>query len=145
MKVHTTGGYLTHVACGYKHAYGVEDGDVMGCVADIGWAVGHGVNFYGNLLNGGTALLFESLPNFPDPGRYWQMVEKHKITQFFSAPTAYRNWYHELKGATTFKYEYLFFIVLCKIVTLACHCLYQRKECSCNMIVRGSTNMIYLH
>ena len=43
MKVHTTGGYLTHVACGYKHAYGVEDGDVMGCVADIGWAVGHGV------------------------------------------------------------------------------------------------------
>ena len=69
MKVHTTGGYLTHVACGYKHAYGVEDGDVMGCVADIGWAVGHGVNFYGNLLNGGTALLFESLPNFPDPGQ----------------------------------------------------------------------------
>ena len=60
---------MTHVACGYKHAYGVEDGDVMGCVADIGWAVGHGVNFYGNLLNGGTALLFESLPNFPDPGR----------------------------------------------------------------------------
>ena len=102
---------MTHVACGYKHAYGVEDGDVMGCVADIGWAVGHGVNFYGNLLNGGTALLFESLPNFPDPGRYWQMVEKHKISQFFSAPTAYRNWYHELKGATTFKYEYLFFIV----------------------------------
>ena len=93
MKVHTTGGYLTHVACGYKHAYGVEDGDVMGCVADIGWAVGHGVNFYGNLLNGGTALLFESLPNFPDPGRYWQMVERHKITQFFSAPTAYRKWY----------------------------------------------------
>ena len=80
MKVHTTGGYLTHVACGYKHAYGVEDGDVMGCVADIGWAVGHGVNFYGNLLNGGTALLFESLPNFPDPGRGSMDESDHSST-----------------------------------------------------------------
>ena len=77
MKVHTTGGYLTHVACGYKHAYGVEDGDVMGCVADIRWAVGHGVNFYGNLLNGGTTLLFESLANFPDPGQGSTDVDGH--------------------------------------------------------------------
>ena len=71
---------MTHVACGYKHAYGVEDGDVMGCVADIGWAVGHGVNFYGNLLNGGTALLFESLPNFPDPGEGSMDEDDHSPT-----------------------------------------------------------------
>ena len=88
--IHTTGGYLTHAACVHKHAFKVDEGDVYGCVADIGWTVGHAVAHYGNLLNGGTSLLFESLPNFPDPGRYWAMVERHKLTQFFSAPTAYR-------------------------------------------------------
>ena len=87
--IHTTGGYLTHAACVHKHAFKVDEGDVYGCVADIGWTVGHAVAHYGNLLNGGTSLLFESLPNFPDPGRYWAMVERHKLTQFFSAPTAY--------------------------------------------------------
>ena len=88
--VHTTGGYLTHCALAHKHAYQWQDGDVFGCMADIGWAVGHGISIYGNLVSGGTELLFESLPNFPDPGRYWSMVERHQISQFFSAPTAYR-------------------------------------------------------
>ena len=88
--IHTTGGYVTHASCVHKHAFKVDEGDVYGCVADIGWTVGHAVAHYGNLLNGGTSLLFESLPNYPDPGRYWAMVERHKLTQFFSAPTAYR-------------------------------------------------------
>ena len=88
--VHTTGGYLAHCALAHKHAYQWKEGDVFGCMADIGWAVGHGISIYGNLVSGGTELLFESLPTFPDPGRYWSMVEKYKINQFFSAPTAYR-------------------------------------------------------
>ena len=74
--------------------YLVNDGDIYGCVADVGWTVGHSVSVYGNLLNGGTSTLFESLPNYPDPGRYWSMVEKYKLTQFFSAPTAYRRVEH---------------------------------------------------
>ena len=62
-----------------RHAFDVREGDIFGCVADVGWTVGHYVAVYGNLLNGTTSTLFESLPNYPDPGRYWSMVEKHKV------------------------------------------------------------------
>ena len=64
-----------------RHAFDVREGDIFGCVADVGWTVGHSVAVYGNLLNGTTSTLFESLPNYPDPGRYWSMVEKHKVNK----------------------------------------------------------------
>ena len=67
-----------------------QPGDVFGCVADIGWITGHTYVVYGPLANGATSLLFESLPTYPDAGRYWAAVEQHKLTQFYGAPTAYR-------------------------------------------------------
>ena len=87
---HTTAGYLLHAALTHKYVFDYRDGDVYACVADIGWITGHTYVVYGPLANGATTVMFESIPTYPDAGRYWDMVERHQITQFYTAPTAIR-------------------------------------------------------
>lgn len=87
---HTTAGYLLYAALTHKYVFDYQDDDVFACVADIGWITGHTYVVYGPLINGATTVLFESVPNYPDAGRYWEMVERLKITQFYTAPTAIR-------------------------------------------------------
>lgn len=87
---HTTAGYLLFAALTHKYVFDIQPDDVYACVADIGWVTGHTYVVYGPLLNGGTTVIFESIPNYPDAGRYWEMVERLKITQFYTAPTAIR-------------------------------------------------------
>jgi acetyl-CoA synthetase len=87
---HTTAGYLLYAALTHKYVFDYKDGDIYACVADIGWVTGHSYVVYGPLLNGATTVLFESIPNYPDSGRYWEMVERLKINQFYTAPTAIR-------------------------------------------------------
>merc|ERR1719328_579812 len=88
---HSTAGYLLYAAFTQKYVFGYEDNsDVFGCVADIGWITGHSYVVYGPLMNGGTSLLFESTPTYPDPSRYWDTIEKHRVNQFYCAPTAIR-------------------------------------------------------
>jgi acetyl-CoA synthetase len=88
--VHTTGGYLLYVAMTHKLIFDVQEEDIYCCAADIGWVTGHSYIVYGPLANGATSVMFESTPLYPDPGRYWQMIDKFKITQFYTAPTAIR-------------------------------------------------------
>ena len=88
--VHTTGGYLMHVTLTHKVIFDVHEEDVYCCAADIGWVTGHSYIVYGPLANGATSVMFESTPLYPDAGRYWHMIEKFKITQFYTAPTAIR-------------------------------------------------------
>jgi len=88
--VHTTGGYLVHVALSHKVIFDVQEHDIYCCAADIGWVTGHSYIVYGPLTNGATSVMFESTPLYPDPGRYWHMIDKFKITQFYTAPTAIR-------------------------------------------------------
>lgn len=88
--MHTTGGYLLWAAMTHRYVFDYRPGDVYACVADIGWVTGHSYIVYGPLCNGGTTFMFESLPTYPNAGRYWDMVERHKITQFYTAPTAIR-------------------------------------------------------
>lgn len=87
---HSTGGYLTYAGLTHKAAFGYKAGDVFGCVADIGWITGHSYVVYGPLVNGATSVLFESTPLYPDPGRYWETVQRLRINQFYGAPTAIR-------------------------------------------------------
>jgi len=87
---HTTGGYLLTASMTHHYVFDNREGDVYGCVADCGWITGHTYIVYGPLCNGGTTVMFESTPLYPDPSRYWDMVERHKITQFYTAPTAIR-------------------------------------------------------
>lgn len=87
---HTTGGYLTYTALTHKHIFDYRPGDVYACVADVGWITGHSYVVYGPLMNGAATVLFESLPTYPDAGRYWEMVERLRISQFYTAPTAIR-------------------------------------------------------
>jgi acetyl-CoA synthetase len=88
--VHTTGGYLLHASLTQKYVFDIHEEDVYCCAADIGWVTGHSYIVYGPLANGATSVMFESTPVYPDGGRYWQMIEKFKITQFYTAPTAIR-------------------------------------------------------
>uniref|UniRef100_G3P844 Acetyl-coenzyme A synthetase n=1 Tax=Gasterosteus aculeatus aculeatus TaxID=481459 RepID=G3P844_GASAC len=88
--VHTQAGYLLYAALTHRYVFSYHDGDVFGCVADVGWITGHSYSVYGPLANGGTTVLFESTPVYPDPGRYWEMVQRLKINQFYGAPTAIR-------------------------------------------------------
>jgi len=87
---HTSGGYITYAALTHKEIFDYKEGDVYACVADVGWITGHTYVTYGPLANGATTVLFESVPTFPDAGRYWKMIEDHKINQFYTAPTALR-------------------------------------------------------
>jgi len=88
---HTTAGYLLFAAMTHKYVFDYKDGDIFACAADIGWITGHSYVVYGPLLNGATTVLFESIPTYPDAGRYWEMVERLKINQFYTAPTALRS------------------------------------------------------
>ncbi len=88
--VHTTGGYLVWVTLTHKLTFDLKEDDVYFCAADIGWITGHSYITYGPLTNGATSVMFESTPLYPDPGRYWQVIDKFKITQFYTAPTAIR-------------------------------------------------------
>lgn len=87
---HTTAGYLLYAAMTTKLSFNLEEGDIFCCVADCGWITGHSYVVYGPLANGGSSVLFESIPTYPNPYRYWDMVQKHKITKFYTAPTAVR-------------------------------------------------------
>jgi len=88
--VHTTAGYMVYTAYTFKNVFQYREGDVFWCTADIGWITGHSYIVYGPLLNGATTVMFEGIPSYPDFGRFWQVVEKHKVTQFYTAPTAIR-------------------------------------------------------
>lgn len=88
--VHTTGGYMVFTAYTFKNVFNYKDEDVYWCTADIGWITGHSYIVYGPLLNGATTVLFEGIPSYPDSGRFWDVVAKHKVTQLYTAPTAIR-------------------------------------------------------
>jgi len=88
--VHSTAGYLLYTMLTTRWTFDLQPNDVFACVADVGWITGHSYIVYGALANGATSLMFESTPLYPDAGRYWDMVQRHKITQFYTAPTAIR-------------------------------------------------------
>lgn len=88
--VHTTAGYMIYTAYTFKNVFQYREDDVFWCTADIGWITGHSYIVYGPLANGATTLMFEGVPSYPDFGRFWDIVEKHKVTQFYTAPTAIR-------------------------------------------------------
>jgi acetyl-CoA synthetase len=88
--VHTCGGYMVYTGYSFRQVFQWEPGDVYFCTADIGWITGHSYIVYGPLLTGATTLMFEGVPTWPDPGRFWQIVEKHRVNQFYTAPTAIR-------------------------------------------------------
>jgi acetyl-CoA synthetase len=88
--VHTHGGYTVFAGYSFANVFQCKPGDVYWCSADIGWITGHTYIVYGPLLQGGTTIMFEGIPTFPDPGRYWAICEKYKVTQFYTAPTAIR-------------------------------------------------------
>ena len=88
--VHTTGGYLLYASLTHEVVFDYHDGDVFWCSADVGWVTGHSYIVYGPLANGATTLMFEGVPTYPDASRFWQVCEKHKVNQFYTAPTAIR-------------------------------------------------------
>ncbi len=88
--VHTIGGYMVFTAYTFKNIFQYREPDVYWCTADIGWITGHSYIVYGPLVNGATTVMFEGVPTYPDHGRFWEVVEKHKVTQFYTAPTAIR-------------------------------------------------------
>jgi len=88
--LHTTGGYLLYVHLTFKYIFDYHDEDIHFCTADIGWVTGHSYIVYGPLSNGATSLMFEGIPTYPDPGRFWQICDKHKVSIFYTAPTAIR-------------------------------------------------------
>lgn len=88
--VHTTAGYMVYTAYTFKNVFNYEDNDVFWCTADIGWITGHSYILYGPLLNGATTVIFEGVPSYPDFSRFWEIIEKHQVNQFYTAPTAIR-------------------------------------------------------
>jgi acetyl-CoA synthetase len=88
--VHTTGGYLVYASMTHEITFDYKDGDIFWCTADVGWVTGHSYIVYGPLANGAITLMFEGVPTYPDAGRFWAVCEKHKVNQFYTAPTAIR-------------------------------------------------------
>ncbi len=88
--LHTTGGYLLYTAMTHKYIFDYHDGDIYWCTADVGWVTGHSYIVYGPLCNGATTLMFEGVPTYPDAGRFWDVVDKHQVNIFYTAPTAIR-------------------------------------------------------
>ncbi len=88
--MHTTGGYLLMAAMTHKYTFDYKEGDIFWCTADVGWITGHSYILYGPLCNGGISLMFEGVPTYPDASRFWQVIDKHQVTQFYTAPTAIR-------------------------------------------------------
>ncbi len=89
--LHSTAGYLLMTAMTHKYVFDYHDGDVYWCTADVGWVTGHSYIVYGPLCNGATSLMFEGIPTYPDASRFWQVVDKHQVNQFYTAPTAIRS------------------------------------------------------
>ncbi|MEO9458230.1 MAG: acetate--CoA ligase [Lentilitoribacter sp.] len=88
--LHTSGGYLTYAAMTHEYVFDYHEGDIYWCTADVGWVTGHSYIVYGPLANGAVTLMFEGVPTYPDASRFWQVCEKHKVNQFYTAPTAIR-------------------------------------------------------
>ncbi len=88
--LHTTGGYMVYTSMTHQYVFDYHDGDIYWCTADVGWVTGHSYIVYGPLANGATTLMFEGVPNYPDFSRFWQVVDKHKVNIFYTAPTAIR-------------------------------------------------------
>lgn len=88
--LHTTGGYLLHAALTHQYIFDYKEGDIYWCTADVGWVTGHSYIVYGPLANGATTLMFEGVPNYPDASRFWQVIDKHQVNIFYTAPTALR-------------------------------------------------------
>ena len=88
--MHTTGGYMVYASMTHQYVFDYKDGDIYWCTADVGWVTGHSYIVYGPLANGATTLMFEGVPNYPDASRFWQVVDKHKVNIFYTAPTALR-------------------------------------------------------
>ncbi len=89
--VHTCGGYMVYTAYTFQNVFQYEEEDVFWCTADIGWVTGHSYIVYGPLLSGATTIMFEGIPTYPDPGRFWQIIDKYQVNQFLTAPTAIRS------------------------------------------------------
>ena len=88
--LHTSGGYLVYASMTHQYVFDYHDGDIYWCTADVGWVTGHSYIVYGPMANGATTLMFEGVPNYPDASRFWQVVDKHKVNIFYTAPTAIR-------------------------------------------------------
>jgi acetyl-CoA synthetase len=88
--LHTTGGYMVHAAASFKYVFDIKDEDIYFCTADVGWITGHSYMVYGPLLNGATVFMYEGAPNYPQWDRFWDIINRHKITIFYTAPTAIR-------------------------------------------------------
>jgi acetyl-CoA synthetase len=88
--LHTTGGYLVYASMTHQYVFDYHDGDIYWCTADVGWVTGHSYIVYGPLANGATTLMFEGVPNYPTISRFWEVIDKHKVNIFYTAPTAIR-------------------------------------------------------
>ena len=96
--LHTTGGYLVYASMTHQYVFDYKDGEVYWCTADVGWVTGHSYIVYGPLANGATTLMFEGIPTYPDSSRFWQVIDKHKVNIFYTAPTAIRSLMREGEG-----------------------------------------------
>lgn len=101
--LHTVGGYMVYTSYSFRNVFQVGENDIYWCTADVGWITGHSYIVYGPLLNGATGIIFEGIPNYPDPGRFWEVVEKYKVTHFYTAPTAIRSL---MKDSVDYIYKY---------------------------------------
>jgi acetyl-CoA synthetase len=88
--LHTTGGYLVYASMTHQYVFDYHDGDIYWCGADVGWVTGHSYIVYGPLANGATTLMFEGVPTYPSPARFWEVIDKHQVNIFYTAPTAIR-------------------------------------------------------
>jgi len=89
--LHTCAGYMVYIGYTFKNVFNYKENDIYWCTADIGWVTGHSYILYGPLINGATTVIFEGVPTYPEPDRFWSVIEKHKVTQFYTAPTAIRS------------------------------------------------------
>ena len=89
--LHTTGGYLVYAALTHQYVFDYREGDIYWCTADVGWVTGHSYILYGPLANGATTLMFEGIPTYPSVSRFWEVVDKHQVNIFYTAPTAIRS------------------------------------------------------
>ncbi len=96
--LHTSGGYLVYASMTHEYVFDIQENDIYWCTADVGWVTGHSYIVYGPLANGATALMFEGVPNYPTTSRFWEVVDKHKVTIFYTAPTALRALMREGEG-----------------------------------------------
>ena len=97
--LHTTGGYMVWASYTHEMVFDYHPGEIYWCTADVGWVTGHTYIVYGPLANGATTLMFEGIPNYPDSSRFWQVVDKHKVNIFYTAPTAIRALMRDGEGA----------------------------------------------